>query len=142
MADLEVTTPNLPRLIQALRDYPQIANRILRGTLRDILVMIAGRAASYPSPPPNSTYDRTGTLGRLWTSAQPNVRVSTSLLEGRVGNKTPYGPYVQSTDDQAWMHLGRWTTIEQYIEAAQAEANQMLDSAGEQVVKEVEAKAK
>lgn len=142
MADLSIEAPRLQPVIQALRNYPQIATQILRGTVRDILVMIAGRAATYPPAPADSTYIRTGTLGRLWTTAKPEIKASASLLEGRIGNKTPYGPYVQSADEQAWMHLGRWTTIEQWIEASQGEADGMLDTAGEQIIQEVERRAK
>lgn len=61
--------------------------------------------AKYPSPPPNSTYVRTGTLGKSWgTSVQPDIPRAT------VGNPTSYGPYVQDSDRQAWMHKGRWQT--------------------------------
>jgi hypothetical protein len=37
-------------------------------------------------------------------------------VEGTIGNNVTYGPYVQSRDMQAWMHQGRWDTIEDIAE--------------------------
>lgn len=64
---------------------------------------LMGELATYPAPPPTSTYVRTGTLGREWT-------VEESFLHYVVGNNVQYGPYVQSYEMQAWMHVGRWQT--------------------------------
>ncbi len=50
---------------------------------------------------------RTGTLGRRWTTA---VVKTADGLEGRIGNNTEYGPWVQSKRFQARFHKVRWKT--------------------------------
>jgi len=49
-------------------------------------------------------------LGKRWTS---EISESGSGITGRIGNNTTYGPFVQSAEDQAWMHQGRWQTDEE-----------------------------
>src|ERR1051326_6773624 len=50
-------------------------------------------------------YQRTGTLGRKWTST---VHPIAGGIEGVVGNDTPYGPFVQGGSTQAAYHRGVW----------------------------------
>jgi len=69
--------------------------------------------AQYPPQRSGATYRRTGTLGRRWTT---KVARSSRGLVGKVGNNTSYGPFVQSSRFQAWMHKGRWQTDEDVIE--------------------------
>ena len=62
---------------------------------------------SYPAPPPDSTYTRTGTYGRRWRT---KVTSSANGVVGKVGNNVAYAPYVGSRMFQANVHRGRWTT--------------------------------
>ena len=55
-------------------------------------------------------YQRTVTLGKRWTT---EVSRRGDDLVGKVGNATVYGPFVQSVDQQAAIHRGRWRTDEQ-----------------------------
>lgn len=68
--------------------------------------------AKYPPPPPNSTYRRTGTLGRSWTHT-----VQTSLIAATaiIGNNIPYAPDVQGEGMQAEIHQGRWQTEQEVL---------------------------
>jgi hypothetical protein len=67
----------------------------------------------YPPAPPRSRYVRTGTLGRRWTT---NVERKSDGLVGKVGNNTPYGPWVQSAQFQTRFHARTgWRTDEQFI---------------------------
>lgn len=120
-----------------LRRFPEITARMLSDTMRDILVMLSGRMARYPKPPPDSTYIRTGTLGRLWTSEPPTITGNERSIIGYIGNKTPYGPYVQDEVDQANVHRGRWQTNEQVVKASMPEIEQLLEMGLEQVLREV-----
>ncbi len=66
----------------------------------------------YPPPPSGSTYRRTGTLGRRWTTRP--FRTTTEV--GReIGNNTEYAPMVQSDELQATVHRGRWQTDAQVL---------------------------
>lgn len=81
------------------------------------LDLLLARVTQYPPPPPNSTYVRGGpgsqNLGQKWTV---QVERFSDGVEGIIGNNVTYGPYVQSRDMQAWMHQGRWDTIEDIAE--------------------------
>ena len=73
---------------------------------RDVYRLQAGMA-KYPAARAGSSYVRTGTLGRRWTT---KITESNGGLIGTVGNNTKYGPWVQSSAFQARMHQGRWQT--------------------------------
>ena len=60
---------------------------------------------------------RTGTLGRRWTV---KIDRTADSLEGRVGNNTSYGPFVQSRF-QARFHRGRWKTDQQVVDQLRSE---------------------
>lgn len=98
----------------------------LTPTLDSIGKDIAGVMAVYPPERPNSTYVRTGDLGRGW-------RVEDGVyLEGgyvvTASNAVEYAPWVQG-DDQAWMHKGRWDTIgDAEKELADPAAEQIADA--------------
>lgn len=80
-------------VINALR---QAAN--LRGFRRGLAVAgahILAKLASYPPQPPNSSYRRTGRLGRSWTMSGGR-----GGLQVIIGNATPYAPQVQGIDEQ------------------------------------------
>jgi hypothetical protein len=61
-------------------------------------------------------YRRTGTLGRLWTSAKPKMDFRKKSFIGEIGNATPYGQFVQDENFQAMYHQGNWQTDIQVLE--------------------------
>ena len=63
----------------------------------------------YPPPPPNSSYRRTGTLGKSWAR---NVHRSSDGWLAVIGSRLKYAPYVQDEARQAKIHQGRWQTIQ------------------------------
>lgn len=79
-----------------------------------------GEIPPYPSPPANSSYRRTGSLGRAMYS---EVRELGSEVIGVIGNNMTYAPWVISATrvgekgPQAWMHY-RWYTLQQVIKDA------------------------
>lgn len=67
----------------------------------------------YPPQPAHSTYRRTGSLGRRWTT---KVTSSGTGLEGRTGNNIYYAPFVQSNAFQTRTHAATgWGTDAQAI---------------------------
>jgi hypothetical protein len=68
---------------------------------------------------PNSTYQRTGTLGRRTNSG---VDEAPFEIVGWIGNSTEYAPWVISRDEtdyggpQASIHAGRWYTLQSVAE--------------------------
>ena len=85
----------------------------LRPPMKRAVVRLQRGMAEYPTLRAGSSYVRTGTLGRRWTT---RVLRSAGGLRGKVGNNTSYGPFVQSRQFQASIHRGRWQTDEQVVE--------------------------
>lgn len=68
--------------------------------------------AHYPAPPADSTYRRTGTLGRSWALRHT---INARGIEGETGTNVEYGPFVQEEERQAWMHRGRWDNTDENV---------------------------
>lgn len=86
---------------------------VLAGPLDRGAFRIEAAMKVYPPPPSGSSYRRTGTLGRRWTTKP--IRKADEV--GReVGNNTIYAPRVQSDELQASVHRGRWQTDAQVLQ--------------------------
>lgn len=109
MLDIQVdglaqTDRVLERVQKVIRE-PKLPE-VQQATLRDLRV--------YPPPPPNSTYVRTGHLGRSWRLAYSHGRQATLFS---FVNPATYAVYVQgSPSEQAAIHRGRWTPAQEIIE--------------------------
>lgn len=137
MADNGVVVEGLDELMQAFENFPAIAHGEVRAAMEKALMLLQAAAADYPQQRQGSTYRRTGTLGRLWTSATREITQGRHELEGRVGNATPYGPYVQDEDMQVTVHRGRWKTTKQIIAENEEAVDALLAQAGANVVEEM-----
>lgn len=108
MSDYEIIIRGDDEAIRRLTvDLP----RIVDGVLERGAVGMVQALATYPAPPPSSTYVRTGTLGQRWTIGRGDML-------RRVGNNTVYAPPVQDRDSQARVHQGRWPTAQGVAEKA------------------------
>jgi hypothetical protein len=101
------------------------------------LRLLGSYMAEYPAPPPNSSYRRTRTLGRLWTVATPRVTVRGHVLEGRIRNATPYARLVQKEGEQRAVHRGRWQTTDDVVDQHVQEVETLLQAAGVGLVQDV-----
>lgn len=99
-------------LTAALRQASQIVGQEAQKASDASLLLVAADLKQYPQEPPGSSYVRTLTLGRTWAAADPEWQAAPSGFEGKIGNPTPYGPYVESQEHQAAVHQGRWPTDE------------------------------
>lgn len=69
--------------------------------------LLKERMQFYPPPPPNSSYIRTGNLGRSWKRRT----ILNSRTLGKVFSDHPdYNKFVQGGSTQAGIHRGRWQT--------------------------------
>lgn len=97
--------------------------------------------ARYPAARPSSSYRRTGDLGRKWTSAQPQWQSNGSAFVGKLGNATPYGPFVQGDPGkrpgQAQVHQGRWGVASKIGQEAEPELETDIKAEIERVAAEV-----
>lgn len=85
----------------------------LRPTFEAIGAQLNTDLATYPPPPPDSTYRRTQTLGRSWTHEE---EIGLMHIQTALGNVTPYARFVQDDDYQADVHRGRWQTTKDVLE--------------------------
>lgn len=139
----EANIKGLPELIKALEQWPDIVRPILQETANTALLSLIPDLADYPPAPVQSHYRRTGTLGRLWTSAKPEFAPLSTGFEARIGNKTRYGLWVQGPKGQrpgqAKQHQGRWKTTEAIVKAHQAEIDAYFERAMERVIEAIDA---
>lgn len=117
---------------------PQVIEKHLGDAAEALLLGIAKDLAQYPPIPPQSTYRRTGTLGKTWTAARPDITASGAKFEGSIGNSTPYGPWVQASEFQTWYHgKAGWKTDEQAIQEHAQDAKERFDHAIDLIVNEL-----
>jgi len=141
---LEEFSDDARRLSAALARYGEFARQEIGGKMRQALLLLAGRAAVYPSPPGGSTYRRMGTLGRLWRGGRPVVNFGGggASVEGTISNATPYGPFVQSPAEQAYMHRGRWQTTEDVIRDSVGDVDALVSEAVDAILARIAAAAR
>ena len=108
MADDALIVLNVPQVAGALEQWPQIARPEYQAATEASLLGTIPELASYPTAIDGSEYRRSGNLGREWTAAQPEFQAMSSGFEGKLGNNTPYGPYVQDDERQARRMAARW----------------------------------
>lgn len=131
----DIVIEGYEELMQAFRDFPEIARGEVGKALEKSLLLLQGAMADYPEQAPDTAYRRTGTLGRLWTSAPREIyEAGSHIWEGRVGNATPYGPYVQDPERQAPWHAGRWKTTDDVIAENEQGIAAILGQAGGNMV--------
>jgi hypothetical protein len=100
--------------------------------MQGAVTLLQDEMKRYPPQPARSTYRRTGTLGRRWTT---KVTQTGGELQGRVGNNTEYGPWVQSEQFQARTHRGRWQTDERVLRDNEGRITEMFQKAVEAMLR-------
>lgn len=131
-----ITLEGAPRAHRKLNDLDDISD-ILRKPMNRALFRLAEKMSAYPPPPPGSTYRRTGSYGRRWTTASREIRrATTTRIEGRIGNNTTYGPVVGSAQFQAKIHRNRWSTDESVAEQEEKWIGDQFESAMDDKVNE------
>jgi hypothetical protein len=145
MADIEIH--GLEEAIQKYQGAPLKLRKAMRATMFTSLDIVHENVKPYPSPPADSPYRRTGTLGRTLgasrggalTGSKPDIyrvqQTSADNMSGYFGTKLNYAPYViggaQDDPGQAWMHKSRWWTIDDIAEAAK----EKVQAAWERLIK-------
>jgi len=120
------TTIEIKGLDKVIKKMDKIGDKDdFRKATREAVLYVQGRVPPYPPPPPTSTYVQTGQLGRSITSLQgehPNALSRVGELGGDivgiVGTNLEYAPYVIDKERQAYMHKGRWYTLQDVVTKA------------------------
>lgn len=98
---------------------------VLEPPMQRTVLRVQRDMADYPRQRP-SAYVRTGTLGRRWTT---KVTRQADGIEGKVGNNTEYGPWVQSSMFQARIHRGHWQTDQEVLDRNEDAIQRDFDNA-------------
>jgi len=118
---MKITIRGLDRLNRRLDDIERDIRPTLRDATEKAVLYVHGQVPEYPSPPPRSTYRRTGTLGR---EIGTEVKELGSEIVGVIGTATVYAPWVisdravGSRGPQAGVHRGRWYTLQGVVKKA------------------------
>jgi hypothetical protein len=132
-----IDIPALPRLIDLLDRFPDIVKEELAPPAHAALLSLIPDLATYPPQRPGTRYHRTGTYGRTWTAAQPEWSAVGSGFEAKIGNPTPYGPYLADADMQARWNVGKWKTTEDVLRAHEVEIQRYFDGALDRIIARV-----
>jgi len=133
VTDIELT--GFSELEAVLNAMPDLALDAAEAAMSKALMTLHGRLPDYPPPPMNSTYRRTGTLGRQFTE---RVTRDEKSVTGELGTATPYAPWVVGPDHpgedirgktmyQAKVHRGRWWQFEKVVASAMPEAQEAFN---------------
>ena len=105
MSNVSIQIKGIDELIRKLGKVE--GTKHLRQPMQRAVYRLQARMAQYPAQRTNSSYRRTGTLGRKWTS---KIEQGNGSITGKVGNNASYAPLVQSYRFQARIHRGLWQT--------------------------------
>ena len=97
--------------------------KIMQNSMHKATKFVQRRIAKYPAAPSHSTYQRTGTLGRRWTTA-----VRFRGREGEVGNNTEYAIYVQGVKRRSFHKATGWINMEEMAEKAGEDVVDIFDA--------------
>lgn len=115
-----IETHGLTELIARMQAYPDVLKRKVGVAMNAVLLKLWENVPAYPPAPDNSSYTRTGELGRSLGSGEgggvgadhPAIyevrEMGAAGYEAHFGTNLNYAGYVISDEEQAWMHQGRW----------------------------------
>ncbi len=90
-------------------EFPKEVERTTERAAKDLKSMIP----PYPPKRPRQAYVRTGKLGR---SFGVEVKPFGTRVEAHIFSKgVPYAPFVVDEKRQAWMHVGRWWSLQEVL---------------------------
>ena len=122
MTNIEIDIRGLDRAIEKLKKFPGALQSVWKDRMEMSLLELWSAVRPYPPKPPTSKYKRTGTLGRSIGSGMAggkadkptvySIKGSGTDMQGHFGTNLSYAKYVIDPERQAYMHQGRWWTME------------------------------
>ena len=131
------TIEGLDKLEQALREFPEQTNALMKAAMQGAGEIVRNEFAVYPpstganSPPgidgyrwyergfgtrtvTGKAYATSQALGRSWNVQVKGVGTGVKAI---IGTPVTYAPFVQSRERQVWFHKARgWQTIEDALD--------------------------
>lgn len=128
MATIEIKVGGLDKLASGLERSEAIVRDEVAQALARVIESARASAMRYPPPRPGQRYRRTYRLRGGWGNARVQGRIGARAIEASIANPVPYAPYVQG-DAQAWMHVGRWKTVDDIADDHRVQAQGELETA-------------
>ena len=114
--------------LSMLENMPERLDRAMQRAMTDSTVLLLREMKTYPAPPADSTYRRTGTLGKSWSRKVEGRGYDITGIVGSNGAMAPYNRYVQDTEFQASIHQDRWVTIQEAAERHEGAIQSFFES--------------
>ncbi len=127
MADITIDV-DARAALDMLGALPERLDHAIRGAITDASVLLLREMKTYPTAPADSTYTRTGTLGKNWSKRIEGRGLEAVGIVGVNTNAAPYARYVQDGEFQASIHQDRWLTIQQAAERHEDTINGFFES--------------
>lgn len=135
-------------LSKRMAQFPKEFDAVKDATMDASLLTLWENVPPYPERPNESSYDRTGTLGRTLgasmsgaISGKPDIYEKKKLgseIEGRFGTKLSYADYVIG-ESQAWMHY-IWWRLTDVKKSSEAKIISLWNLAAEKMAKFLDGK--
>ena len=146
-----IKVEGLDEIRARFRQFPQVFRSKLEVTLKAALDVIWESVPPYPEPPPESTYRRTGTLGRSLGSnfsggkgeGQPDiyeVNMGPQMSSASFGTRLGYATHVIGEGTQAPIHAGRWWTMLTIAKRALPKLQKLFERMAQTMAKWLEGK--
>lgn len=112
--------------MELVQELPELALDAAQPAMVDSLIYLHGQLPDYPPAMPDSTYKRTGMLGRRFTES---VSRNDEGVVGELGTNLAYAPWVVGPDYpgeeiggrtkfQAQVHVDRWWQFDEIVQQA------------------------
>lgn len=134
MVSIEVR--NLEQIVARFAQAPRLIEAEAEDVVDSVLAEGIRRLSAYPAQRSGQRYVRTGKLKRGWTQTDRRFVVAGNTRRAVLRNPVPYARFVQG-DRIAWMHRGRWATVEAVQRSLEPLANQKLEAAGRRVAEQL-----
>lgn len=126
---MKVEIENLPGVIESISRIPGKLGDALRSASAQARRLLVGQLTIEPPERPGQRYQRTGEQSRGWQRSTP--------VAGGLGfqliNPSDHAHWTQS-DDQAWMHVGRWRPASQIAHELEEEVLALFEQAAEEAI--------
>lgn len=150
---IHLEVEGLDELREKYKNAPKVFTEGLKAATQDSLVILHGNVPAYPDQWADSTYVRTGTLGRSLGASitgdmtgEPDiytVRQMGSEIVGEFGTRLEYAPYVIGDDTQSENMRDRdWWTISVIAYKAKDKIEQVFKDLAERLSKWLDANGK
>jgi hypothetical protein len=147
MITLSTEWEGLDNLITDLEKAPGALSKVLQEAQKEDFRDIASLLANYPPPKPGSLYDRTGTLGVGWLTAQPVIETGFGTgfdFKASISNDVEYAGFVQGGKEdnphQTKEFVGRWKTTDQVIAETESRAESRAEKKLQEALNDLDRK--